>query len=65
MTAHQYFVYFNLQVLEYNTPQELLLEEGSAFYKMVQSTGPANAQYLRALAFGTEDENSGEENKEH
>ncbi|KAK9267442.1 hypothetical protein L1049_009868 [Liquidambar formosana] len=37
------------QVLEYDTPERLLLNEGSAFSGMVQSTGPANAQYLRRL----------------
>lgn len=30
----------------------LLSNEGSAFSKMVQSTGAANAQYLRSLALG-------------
>ncbi|XP_075665167.1 ABC transporter C family member 1-like [Castanea sativa] len=38
------------QVLEYNTPEELLSNEGSAFSKMVQSTGAANAQYLTQLS---------------
>lgn len=33
---------------------KLLKDEGSAFSKMVQSTGAANAQYLRNLAFGAE-----------
>lgn len=33
---------------------KLLEDEGSAFSKMVQSTGAANAQYLRNLAFGAE-----------
>ncbi|EXC25624.1 ABC transporter C family member 2 [Morus notabilis] len=37
------------QVLEYDTPEELLLNEESAFSRMVQSTGPANAEYLRGL----------------
>lgn len=45
------------QVLEYNTPEELLSNEGSAFSKMVQSTGAANAQYLRSLVLGGEGEN--------
>ncbi|KAB1222717.1 ABC transporter C family member 2 [Morella rubra] len=40
------------QVLEYDTPEELLLNEGSAFSRMVQSTGPKNAQYLRSLVVG-------------
>ncbi|GFP81215.1 ABC transporter c family member 2 [Phtheirospermum japonicum] len=37
------------QVTEYDTPENLLANEASAFSKMVQSTGPANAQYLRSL----------------
>ncbi|GAB2214047.1 hypothetical protein Droror1_Dr00018380 [Drosera rotundifolia] len=37
------------RVLEYDTPENLLLNEESSFSKMVQSTGPANAQYLRSL----------------
>ncbi|KAF5736367.1 putative mgatp-energized glutathione s-conjugate pump [Tripterygium wilfordii] len=40
------------QVLEYDTPEKLLLNEGSAFSRMVQSTGQANAQYLCSLVFG-------------
>ncbi|CAK7350711.1 unnamed protein product [Dovyalis caffra] len=44
------------QVLEHGTPEELLQNEGSAFSRMVQSTGPANAQYLYSLVF---------ESKEH
>ncbi|KAJ4703013.1 ABC transporter C family member 2-like [Melia azedarach] len=40
------------QVLEYDTPEELLSNEESAFSKMVQSTGAANAQYLRSLVLG-------------
>ena len=63
VTQHEYVFSCKFQVLEYDTPQNLLLEEGSAFYKMVQSTGPANAQYLRGLAFGTNNENSCEENR--
>ncbi|CAN6872242.1 unnamed protein product [Brassica oleracea var. botrytis] len=34
------------QVLEYDSPQELLSRDTSAFFRMVHSTGPANAQYL-------------------
>ncbi|XP_059668430.1 ABC transporter C family member 2-like [Cornus florida] len=48
------------RVLEYDTPEELLRNEGSAFSKMVQSTGAANAEYLRSLAFGGEGENKSE-----
>ncbi|CAN1249285.1 ABC transporter C family member 2 [Linum perenne] len=39
------------RVAEHATPEELLSNEESAFYKMVQSTGSANAQYLRNLVF--------------
>ncbi|KAJ6728666.1 ABC TRANSPORTER C FAMILY MEMBER 11-RELATED [Salix koriyanagi] len=39
------------QVLEHATPEELLSNEGSAFSRMVQSTGPTNAQYLYSLVF--------------
>ncbi|GAV87979.1 ABC_tran domain-containing protein/ABC_membrane domain-containing protein [Cephalotus follicularis] len=46
------------RVLEYDTPEELLSNEGSAFSKMVQSTGAANAQYLRSLVLGGEGENN-------
>lgn len=46
------------QVLEYDTPEVLLREEGSAFSRMVQSTGAANAQYLRSIVFGGEEGNS-------
>ncbi|KAK9267317.1 hypothetical protein L1049_009740 [Liquidambar formosana] len=46
------------EVLEYNAPEELLLNEGSAFSKMVQSTGAANAQYLRSLVLGGEEQNN-------
>ncbi|KAL6198464.1 hypothetical protein ACLB2K_028253 [Fragaria x ananassa] len=45
------------QVLEHGSPQELLLDEQSAFSKMVRSTGPSNAQYLHSLVF------EGEKNK--
>lgn len=45
------------QVLEYDTPEQLLKNEASAFSKMVQSTGAANAQYLRSLVNGEEGEN--------
>lgn len=37
------------QVVEYDTPEKLLRMEEGAFSKMVQSTGDANAQYLRSL----------------
>lgn len=37
------------QVVEFDTPETLLQREDSAFSKMVQSTGSANAEYLRSL----------------
>lgn len=37
------------QVLEFDSPEALLSNEESAFSKMVQSTGAANAQYLKSL----------------
>ncbi|KAG6487042.1 hypothetical protein ZIOFF_055624 [Zingiber officinale] len=43
------------KVLEFDTPENLLLDDRSAFSKMLQSTGSANAQYLRSLVFGTID----------
>lgn len=46
-----------LQVQEFDTPERLLSIEGSAFSRMVQSTGSANAQYLRSLVLGGEGEN--------
>ncbi|KAL5771882.1 hypothetical protein ACOSQ2_011806 [Xanthoceras sorbifolium] len=46
------------QVLEHDTPETLLLKEEGAFSRMVQSTGPANAQYLRSLVFGGRDNNN-------
>ncbi|KAI4365222.1 hypothetical protein MLD38_021227 [Melastoma candidum] len=44
------------RVLEYDTPEVLLSNEGSAFSMMVQSTGAANAQYLRSIVFGGDGE---------
>lgn len=40
------------QALEHNTPRELLTNKESTFYKMVQSTGSMNAEYLRSLVLG-------------
>ncbi|VFQ97027.1 unnamed protein product [Cuscuta campestris] len=40
------------KVLEYDAPEALLLNEESAFHRMVQSTGAANAEYLRSLVLG-------------
>lgn len=39
----------HFQVVEFDTPETLLQREDSAFSKMVQSTGAANAEYLRSL----------------
>jgi lysyl-tRNA synthetase class I len=57
-------MYMLLKVLEYNSPEKLLQNEETAFYKMVQSTGPANAEYLRSLVFDKKENNSNEYNKE-
>lgn len=48
----------SFQVLEYDTPEVLLQKEETAFSRMVQSTGAANAQYLRNLVLGGEEGNS-------
>ncbi|CAL5201249.1 unnamed protein product [Lathyrus oleraceus] len=52
------------KVLEYSSPEELLQNEETAFYRMVQSTGPANAEYLCSLVFGKTQNNSNEQNKD-
>lgn len=44
-------------MIEYETPEVLLGNKASAFSKMVQSTGPANAQYLQSLVERREREN--------
>lgn len=46
--------------MEYGPPEELLQNETSAFSDMVQSTGSANAQYLRSLVIGGEGEKKSE-----
>ncbi|KAJ4703008.1 ABC transporter C family member 2-like [Melia azedarach] len=52
------------QVLEYDTPEALLMKEESAFGRIVESTGPANAQYLRSLVFeGKENERQGSQRR--
>jgi hypothetical protein len=38
-------------VKEMASPKELLLNEHSLFYGMVQSTGAANAEYLRVYSY--------------
>ncbi|KAK6925542.1 hypothetical protein RJ641_007261 [Dillenia turbinata] len=48
-------------VQEYDTPEHLLLNEESAFSKMVQSISAANAQYLRNLVLGGEENILGRE----
>lgn len=50
------------RVVEYDSPEKLLSNEGSAFYRMVQSTGPANAQYLCSLVLGKKESNPHGEN---
>ncbi|XP_050370619.1 ABC transporter C family member 12-like [Argentina anserina] len=53
------------QVLEHGSPQELLLNEVSSFSKMVRSTGPSNAEYLRSLVFGgKQDKVNGEQTEQ-
>ncbi|XP_049399177.1 ABC transporter C family member 12-like isoform X3 [Solanum stenotomum] len=42
------------KVVEYDTPRKLLLNERSVFSNIVQSTGAANAQYLRNLVLNKE-----------
>ncbi|CAL5411675.1 unnamed protein product [Camellia sinensis] len=52
------------QVMEYDAPEKLLLNEASGFSKMIQSIGAANAQYLRSLVLGGgegENKSEGEE----
>ncbi|CAL5367288.1 unnamed protein product [Camellia sinensis] len=52
------------EVMEYDAPEKLLLNEASGFSKMIQSTGAANAQYLHSLVLRGgegEDKSSGEE----
>ncbi|KAA3460958.1 ABC transporter C family member 12-like isoform X5 [Gossypium australe] len=44
-----------LLTYEHNTPKELLVNRESAFSKMVQCTGPANAEYLRSLVLEGEE----------
>ncbi|KAG8365655.1 hypothetical protein BUALT_Bualt18G0128600 [Buddleja alternifolia] len=51
------------QVVEFDTPETLLQNEESAFSKMVQSTGTANAEYLRSLVLSGEGESKSERKK--
>jgi ABC-type multidrug transport system fused ATPase/permease subunit len=52
------------QVVEFDTPESLLQKEESAFSKMVQSTGAANAEYLRSLVLQGEGDGKLEREKE-
>ncbi|CAN6455577.1 unnamed protein product [Victoria cruziana] len=47
------------QVLEFDTPEDLLSNESSLFTRMVESTGAANAQYLKSVALGNPENRSG------
>ncbi|KAM3300245.1 hypothetical protein ACQJBY_041331 [Aegilops geniculata] len=42
------------KISEFDTPENLVSNEESAFSKMVQSTGPSNAEYLKSLVLGEE-----------
>ncbi|KAH8511962.1 hypothetical protein H0E87_009233, partial [Populus deltoides] len=54
------------EVLEHGTPEELLLpNKGSAFSRMVQSTGPANAQYLYSLVFESKENKLSKRKNDH
>uniref|UniRef100_A0A8R7P5V4 ABC-type xenobiotic transporter n=1 Tax=Triticum urartu TaxID=4572 RepID=A0A8R7P5V4_TRIUA len=44
------------KISEFDTPENLVSNEGSAFSKMVQSTGPSNAEYLKSLVLGNGEE---------
>ncbi|KAM7258623.1 hypothetical protein ACFE04_014364 [Oxalis oulophora] len=52
------------RVLEYDSPEKLLSKSDSAFSKMVQSTGAANAQYLQNLVFERENMSGREKEKQ-
>ncbi|XP_022879361.1 ABC transporter C family member 1-like [Olea europaea var. sylvestris] len=52
------------QVVEYDTPEMLLQNVESAFSKMVQSTGAANAEYLRSLVLRGEGDSKLERGKQ-
>ncbi|KAK4440219.1 ABC transporter C family member 2 [Sesamum alatum] len=55
--SNQILVIDSGQVMEYDTPAGLLTNKASAFSQMVQSTGPANAQYFQGLVETNEREN--------
>ncbi|KAJ3698577.1 hypothetical protein LUZ61_002282 [Rhynchospora tenuis] len=46
------------KVVEFDTPDNLLMTEESAFSNMVESTGASNAKYLKGLVFGSAEERS-------
>lgn len=48
-SANLFYSNLSTQVQEFSSPENLLSNEGSSFSKMVQSTGAANAEYLRSL----------------
>lgn len=50
--------------MEYDTPEMLLQNVESAFSKMVQSTGAANAEYLRSLVLRGEGDSKLERGKQ-
>ncbi|KZV48803.1 ABC transporter C family-like, partial [Dorcoceras hygrometricum] len=52
------------QVVEFDSPETLMQNEESSFSKMVQSTGAANAEYLRSLVLKTEMDGELEREKE-
>ncbi|KAL7089482.1 hypothetical protein ACP275_13G188700 [Erythranthe tilingii] len=52
------------QVVEFDSPETLLHREESAFSKMVQSTGAANAEYLRGLVLKGAENNNGKREME-
>uniref|UniRef100_A0A1J3IMN5 ABC-type xenobiotic transporter n=1 Tax=Noccaea caerulescens TaxID=107243 RepID=A0A1J3IMN5_NOCCA len=47
------------RVQEFSTPENLLSNERSSFSKMVQSTGAANAEYLRSLVLDNKRDKDG------
>nr|VDD06414.1 unnamed protein product [Brassica oleracea] len=52
------------RVQEFSTPENLLSNERSSFSKMVQSTGAANAEYLRSLVLENKRERDGDDSQQ-
>ncbi|KAJ0240059.1 ABC transporter C family member 2 [Hirschfeldia incana] len=52
------------RVQEFSTPENLLSNERSSFSKMVQSTGAANAEYLRSLVLDNKRERDGDDDSQ-